>query len=95
MCGCTPRTLVGPIVRSPPPGTYLLTLEEEATFCSSRKRTSRACGWGSPGERSSEPLLHAPGEGCAAGTRERGAGEGQATGLGLTPGGFAEVEPQL
>lgn len=51
-----------------PPGRYLLMLEEEeATFCSSRKRTSRACWGGSPGERSSEPLLD---EGCGAGTRE-------------------------
>lgn len=38
--------------------------EEEAIFCSSRKRT---CGWESPGERSSELLLDVPGEDSGAG----------------------------
>lgn len=64
-----------------PPGRYLLMPEEEATLCSSRNRTSRACCGGSPGERSSEPLLD---EGCGAGTRE-----GKGMGFVLTPRGFA------
>lgn len=54
-------------------GTYLLAPEEEAIFCSSRKRTSRLCGRESSGECSSELLLDALDEDSGAGNQKQAA----------------------